>query len=247
MSNTLESYGPRFEALATAFRQGSQHDFERQLDELVRDRQRSLFVEIANLTRDLHAALERFRLDSRLLDLAEKDVPDARERLAHVLKMTDAAAHHTMDLVEQSCPLAERIAHGAADIAPHWAKCRAHAEATGFGEVAQRLDRFLTVAKADGETVRQNLSEVLLAQGYQDLSGQIIRSVMHLVGEVEEALGDLVRLSVDSGQKMNETGIHNAFGVDAHTGFGPPVPGVTRGAVVEGQQDVDALLSGLGF
>jgi chemotaxis protein CheZ len=48
---------------------------------------------------DLQAALEQFRCDSRLLDLAERQVPDARHRLAHALKLTDDAAHRTMDLV----------------------------------------------------------------------------------------------------------------------------------------------------
>jgi chemotaxis protein CheZ len=54
-----------------------------------------------------------FRCDSRLVDLAERQVPDARHRLAHVLKLTDDAAHHTMDLVDQSCPLVDTIAREA--------------------------------------------------------------------------------------------------------------------------------------
>lgn len=247
MTSVLDIYGPRFEALAAAYEQGSEEEFERQLDALLRDRERTMFLEIGNLTRDLNAALERFRLDSRLVDLAEKDVPDARARLEHVLRMTDAAAHHTLDLVEQSCPLAERIAHGAANITPLWAAFRERRIAVqDFRELLQRLDRFLDLSREDGETVRKNLSEVLLAQGYQDLSGQIIRSVMHLVGEVEDALRDLVRLSGGRRDTAPAPEPHDAFGADAHVGFGPPVPGVTRDTVVAGQQDVDALLSGLG-
>ncbi len=243
-----ETYGPRFQALVAAYEQGAEEEFERQLDELLKVRERSLFVEIGNLTRDLNAALERFRLDSRLVDLAEKDVPDARARLEHVLRMTDEAAHRTLDLVERSCPLAERIAHGAAGISPLWARFRQRTIAVqDFRELLGRLDGFLELTREDGEAVRTNLSEVLLAQGYQDLSGQIIRSVMHLVGEVEQALGDLVRLSGDRRDAAAPPGEpHDAFGADAHSGYGPPVPGVTRDAVVGGQQDVDALLSGLG-
>ena len=62
---------------------------------------------------DLQAALERFRSDSRLPELTERQVPDARLRLAHVLKLTDDAAHRTMDLVDQSCPLVDAVAHEA--------------------------------------------------------------------------------------------------------------------------------------
>jgi chemotaxis protein CheZ len=68
---------------------------------------------VRKVTVDLQAALEQFRCDSRLLDLAERQVPDARHRLAHVLKLTDDAAHHTMDLVDQSCPLVDTVAHEA--------------------------------------------------------------------------------------------------------------------------------------
>jgi chemotaxis protein CheZ len=83
---------------------------------------------------------------------------------------------------------------------------------------------------------------VLLAQGYQDLTGQIIRGVMKLVGELEHALGDLVRLS--SGKA--DTAAARASDGTAR-GFGPVVPGVDHGAHVDGQQDVDALLSDLGM
>jgi chemotaxis protein CheZ len=89
--------------------------------------------------------------------------------------------------------------------------------------------------------VRGNLSEVLLAQGYQDLSGQIIRGVMKLVSELEVALADLIRLS-KSGMEVS-----NAAKEEPARGFGPAVPGIDNGPAVSGQQDVDALLSGLGM
>ena len=61
------------------------------------------------------------------------------------------------------------------------------------------MDAFLHAARGDMDKVRENLSEVLLAQGYQDLSGQIIRGVMKLVTELEIALVDLVRLAQSGG------------------------------------------------
>jgi chemotaxis protein CheZ len=82
---------------------------------------------------------------------------------------------------------------------------------------------------------------VLLAQGFQDLSGQIIRGVMKLVSELELALTDLVRLS-----KSGPRG-PNPLSDETRRGFGPVVPGINNGPAVSGQQDVDALLSGLGM
>jgi chemotaxis protein CheZ len=245
-----ERYGEHFEALARAYAAGEVADFEAGLDELLRVRERSLFVEIGRLSRDLQSALERFRFDSRIVDLAEKDVPDARQRLAHVLKMTDEAAHRTMDLVEGACPLAERTRAAAAGIAPLWQDFRARRIAVqDFRSMLEQIDSFIADVQVDAEHIRANLSEVLLAQGYQDLTGQIIRNVMNLVEEVEHALGNLVRLSGDAGGRAtSQTPADGTESEDgSRRGFGPAVPGVTQGAVVAGQEDVDSLLSGLGL
>lgn len=248
-----EKYGNRFEALAHAYAAGQELEFEAELDELLRVRERSLFVEIGRLSRDLNAALERFTFDARIVDLAEKDVPDARQRLAHVLTMTDEAAHRTMDLVEGACPLAERTRAAAASIAPLWDEFRARRiEVRDFRSMLHQVDRFLAEVQVDAERIRSNLNEVLLAQGYQDLTGQIIRSVMHLVEEVEQALGNLVRLSNTAdgaGHAASHAPADAAAAAEdgSRRGYGPPVPGVAHGTVVTGQQDVDSLLSGLGL
>jgi len=81
---------------------------------------------------------------------------------------------------------------------------------------------------------------VLLAQGYQDLSGQIIRSVVNLVAEVETALGDLTRLSRAAAAKVP------GLSPEESRGSGPAVPGVdSGGTIISEQGNVDALLSGL--
>jgi chemotaxis protein CheZ len=237
-----EEYGASIAALAGALAAGDESRFLQELDALVQRRERTLFGELRKLTGDLQSALERFRIDSRLLDLAEKEVPDARHRLDHVLKLTDEAAHRTMDLVEQSGPLAERTARAAEEIVGPWRRFRSREiQVDEFRSMILRMDEFLDAARTDMDKVRGNLSEVLLAQGYQDLSGQIIRGVMKLVSELEIALVDLVRLS--------KTGTTNAKPMSDETrrGFGPAVPGINNGPAVSGQQDVDALLSGLGM
>jgi len=237
-----EEYGASIAALAGALAAGDESRFLQELDALVQRRERTLFGELRKLTGDLQSALERFRIDSRLLDLAEKEVPDARHRLDHVLKLTDEAAHRTMDLVEQSGPLAERTARAAEEIVGPWRRFRSREiRVDEFRSMVLRMDQFLDAARTDMDKVRGNLSEVLLAQGYQDLSGQIIRGVMKLVSELEIALVDLVRLS--------KTGTTNAKPMSDETrrGFGPAVPGINNGPAVSGQQDVDALLSGLGM
>jgi chemotaxis protein CheZ len=85
--------------------------------------------------------------------------------------------------------------------------------------------------------VRANLSEVMITQGFQDLTGQILRGVGRLIGEVEKALGELTRLTGSTPESMPT----------AKRGLeGPAVPGVTQGAVTA-QADVDDLMAGLGI
>lgn len=237
-----EEFGGLVAQLSQTLEVGDEAGFFRALDDVLRRRERSLFSELHKLTGDLQSALDRFSLDSRLVDLAEKEVPDAHARLEHVLKMTDEAAHRTMDLVEQCGPIAERTARSAAEVAEGWQKFRARAIAVDdFRQMLKLMDAFLASAPDDMKHVRNNLNEVLMTQGYQDLSGQIIRGVMKLVSELEVALANLVRLSTTQGKAQ-------VVELDAQRrGYGPVVPGVDHGNAVSGQTDVDALLSGLGM
>jgi chemotaxis protein CheZ len=235
-----EEFGATIAMLADALAAGDEAVFYAELDALLQRRERMLFLDLRKLTGDLQSALQRFRVDSRLADLAEKDVPNARLRLDHVLKLTDEAAHRTLDLVEQSGPLAERTARSAQGLVEVWQQFRDRKIAVeDFHRMVREMDAHLQATGVDMSKVRENLSGVLVAQGYQDLTGQIIRGVMKLVTELEIALADLVRLSRSGTRSLPVSD-------ETRRGFGPPIPGINSGPSVSGQQDVDALLSGLG-
>ncbi len=76
--------------------------------------------ELKRLTASAESALARFRERARIDALADQEVPDARKRLAHVVKLTDEAAHRTLDLVEKSGPLVEQTAREAAELLEAW-------------------------------------------------------------------------------------------------------------------------------
>jgi len=244
-------YGACVDALSEALRGGDESAFFAAVDHIVRMREPATLTEIRRLTGDLQQALERFSIESRLADIAENEIPDARTRLTHVITMTDEAAHRTLDLVEQSGPLAERTAREAAALIDALKTYRDRPSgSTGFEGTVRSIDAFLPVvrameaflpaARSDSEAIRKNLADVLLAQGYQDLTGQIIRSVIKLVAELEVTLANLTKLSGDVVE-------HTTLGESPDKGHGPVVPGVTRGDVAAGQTDVDELLSGLGM
>src|SRR5579875_1974421 len=106
-------YGACVDALSEALRSGDETAFFTAVDHIVRMREPQTLTAVRRLTGDLQKALERFSIESRLADIAENEIPDARTRLAHVIKMTDDAAHRTLDLVEKSGPLAERTSREA--------------------------------------------------------------------------------------------------------------------------------------
>jgi chemotaxis protein CheZ len=196
-------------------------------------RNATMTMEVRRVANDLQFALDHFHADAKLVHMAQHEVPDARNRLAHVLRLTDAAAHRTMDLVERSVPLADHATHEAdrlISLQQHGACVQ---------PMAPELMAFVTLVSASIGAVRANLNEVLIAQGYQDLTGQIIRGVMKLTQELELALADLLRIA---GPNADEERII----ADAPGAYGPPVPGAMRESALGGQQDVDALLTQLG-
>ena len=100
---------------------------------------------------------------------------------------------------------------------------------------------FLERTRSDSEALRANLSELLMAQGYQDITGQIIRSVISLVDELEQVLGKLVAIA--DGHEVTSVVRSIPAQPDWERGLGPQVAGLESADAVSGQDDIDALLS----
>ncbi len=209
--------------------------------------------QLRRLTGDAQAALERFRNEARLDALAEQEVPDARQRLDHVVKLTDEAAHRTLDLVERSGPLADHAARESAALSVLWRELSERDQNLfDSREIIDRVQRFLDRTRSDADALRSNLSEVLMAQGYQDITGQIIRSVTRLVTELEGVLGQLVLIadgiateSYVRGEPQTSQSSGSRLTAELSRGAGPIIPGVSDRDTVTAQDDIDALLSGV--
>ena len=239
VSATLQQqWGEVCLALRAALEAGDEVRFLAAVDSLTGMRERGLWESLRELDARLRAALDQFRLDPRLLRLAGQEIPDARARLDHVLRLTDEAAHRTMDLVESSTPLVARTAAAAATLGVECREARESGAASPYwAELLGRLESHLSAAHADGETVKTNLVEVLMAQGFQDLSGQIIRRVIELVAQLEGELARLVH-----GREGDVSGNRQPPAEDISRGCGPAIPGISV-STVDGQQDVDELLA----
>ena len=203
-----------------------------------------LMPELKRITASAQSALHRFRERSRLDALAAHEVPDARKRLAHVVKLTDEAAHRTLDLVEQSGPLIDQTARGAAQLLEEWS-ARGSRDLAAASLWPERAQEFLERALADADQVRGHLSQMLLAQGYQDMTGQIIRGVITLVGELEDVLGQLVALANGEDTRRMPMLRLEAAPQAWRAGTGPQIPEIADASAMSGQDDIDALLASM--
>lgn len=242
-----EDFIERVRELSQHVENGNTEEADRILDQIAKLRESSLFQELGKLTREFHDALNSFRLDSRLASFAETEFPDARERLRHVVKMTAQSADRSLTAAEESMPLCDGIENEASELKGQWERfVKRDLSADEFRQLSGRIANFFESSSSSAATLRGNLNEVMMAQDFQDLTGQIIERVITLVDDMEGSLVDLIRLS---GQNMREQGDTKKEEVDMLKGTGPVVPGVDDAAqnVVSGQDEVDDLLSSLGF
>ncbi|MBA3988850.1 protein phosphatase CheZ [Aliidiomarina maris] len=209
-----------------------------------------LFNSVGRLTRQLHNSLHDFQLDPRIEQLTADELPDAQNRLQYVIQRTEDAANRTMDAVEASLPLAEKLNTNLGDIAPQWEKLMSRdIELTEFKALCHQVDTFMRQASGDSSQLQSLLTEVLMAQDFQDLTGQVIRRVIELVQEVEVSLiellkvfGDQERARAERRQDGEAPKKSDPIGAE-----GPIINPEERKDVVQGQDEVDDLLSSLGF
>ena len=206
--------------------------------------QNGVFEQVGELTRDLHEALVSFQNDTRLVDMAGQDLPDAQDRLNYVIEMTDKAANKTMDAVDACFPIADKMISELENVMPHWQKLMEKDLALGeFKILCHQLDAMLKNSTNGTLTLRASLTDILMAQDFQDLTGQMIRRVISLVQEIESKLvGILTVCHIDEPEEKS-----NKNNVNTIEAEGPILNAEERDDVVNGQDDVDDLLSSLGF
>jgi chemotaxis protein CheZ len=224
-------------------------DQQEKADELVAEIQNpinsELFAEIGKLTRQLHDSLMNFQLDSRLNDLATADIPDAKERLNYVITRTEEAANKTMDAVESIFPVVDTIQKQIKSVNPLWQKLMHNKlEITEFKSLCIDIDLLLTTTDKESVRMHDLMTDVLMAQDFQDLTGQVIRKVIDLVREVEDSLIGMLTafgITTPSPSQVSKPKVGDNL-VE-----GPIVNTENRDDVVVDQDDVDDLLSSLGF
>ncbi len=228
-------------ALVQEIEAGNEPQVNVLLEEIGKLRESTLFQELGRMTRELHESLNSFRFDARLSELAEHEIPDAKERLNYVIDMTNQAAHRTLTMVEETIPLSEQLEKLGNDLTQKWQRLmRREMDAKEFKALSQEVGEFLPLVEEHATQIHTNLSEMMIAQDYQDITGQIIRRVITLVQDMEQSLVNMIRLSGGKPAAPAATKAKSKL-------EGPQINAKGREDVVDGQDNVDALLSSLGF
>lgn len=212
----------------------------------------TVFVKVGELTRELHDSLMSFQRDNRLLDLADQELPEAKDRLNYVIEMTDKAANKTMDSLDICIPIADNLFTDFELISPVWNSLMDRSiKLNDFKALCHQVDDLIKASTVSTAQLKNELTDILMAQDFQDLTGQIIKRVIVLVHEIEAKL--VAILSVCRADYPNEASFHQQEEILANANEkdikaeGPILNAEEREDAVNGQDDVDDLLSSLGF
>lgn len=214
------------------------------INQLSTRRDNDLYQEIGKLTRALHENINGSIDDSRMRVIMQEDIPDAKDRLDYVIKLTEQSAHNTLASVEHGMPAIDSLSSRAQDLEKKWQDfMTTPKDVAVFRSLATENADYLQSVIKDTKTIHSYFSDILMAQSYQDITGQVIQHVLNMVHEVERSLVDIIQASSrvvgaepQAGEKKNSHG------------HGPAIPGAQKKRdVLNSQDDVDDLLSTLGF
>jgi len=229
--------------LVEVLEQGNVASANKILEQASQQMQKDIFDSVGKLTRGLHDSIANVSIDEQFASLVSTSLPDAKERLNYVVEMTATAANKTMDAVDECLPLAQKHQTTVTEILPSWERLKDCKIKVGeFRMLRERLDSYFSESVSDAQMLNTKLNEIVLAQDYQDLTGQVLQKVTLLVRDVEENLITLLKLFGKYDENVEIKKIDNCVETD-----GPVVPKAKQHDVVDGQDDVDDLLSSLGF
>ncbi len=194
---------------------------------------------VGHLTRQLHDTLAQLGYDQHIQECAAATLPDARQRLAYVVALTEQAASRSLNAVDVATPIQETLAADATSLAKRWDSIlRGEGNLEDFKAVAHATRDYLHSVSQRTETTREQLREIVMAQEFQDLTGQVLKRITELANNLETQLLTLLVENAPAPIRRPEAlGMLN----------GPVTGGQNVPDVVANQAQVDELLESLGF
>jgi chemotaxis protein CheZ len=200
--------------------------------------QEAVFNRIGHLARNLHDSLRELGYDKSLEETA-RQIPDARERLNYIAQMTEQAASKVLNACDIAKPAQDELAAVIKVLGARWDRMFANQLSVDeFKQLAADTRGFFGAAPGKIAITNAQLTEIMLAQDFQDLTGQVIKRVVDMVQNFE---AQLLQVLIDSMPEEKRAaapeGLMN----------GPVISSAGRSDVVTSQAQVDDLLESLGF
>jgi chemotaxis protein CheZ len=194
--------------------------------------------QVGHLTRRLHETLRELGWD-RTIESAAQAIPDARQRLAYVAVKTEEAAMRCLNAIDAAKPLQAELEANAGVLAGEWDKVfDGTLGADQFRGLAEHTRAYLRRVPQHTAATQAQLTEIMMAQDFQDLTGQVVKKLSVTVQQLEnELIGLLIaNVSPEKREAAQSAGLLEG-----------PVVTDGRSDVVTGQAQVDELLESLGF
>lgn len=199
------------------------------LDELTQLRESELYQQVSQLSQNLHQTLDSLQEDAPILMHTKHDLPDVTERLQYVINETQKASEATLSSTENVLSLLEQVKH----------------------QVNKKVDdggistaRTLSII----EQACSELTNIMMAQSFQDLTGQVLNRVIYIMTDLERSLKSLIERSKFDLKTLPERAQTDEQRREDETrGVGPNVTTKSKQDTVASQEDIDDLLSNLGI
>ena len=198
----------------------------------------SVVNKLGQMTRKFHDTLHELGYDKDL-EKAASFIPDARDRLGYVVTLTEKAAERVLNATEAAQPIVAKIEVDSQRLAREWQMLfDKQLDTEQFKNLVTQTHAFLIEIPKQTKVTNAYLTEIMMAQDFQDLTGQVIKKIVDVTQQMEK---QLVELLVESSPPIANP--------DIHAGLlnGPVINSSGRTDVVTNQNQVDDLLESMGF
>jgi len=205
--------------------------------ETVPDSAEQLVNRIGQLTRQMRESIRELGLDKGIAKVAEA-IPDARDRLGYIAQMTERAAERALNAIDVAQPIQDGLASQAKALTLRWDAWFEHpVELDAARELVLDNRAYLAAVPQQVSATNAQLMEIMMAQDFQDLTGQVIKKMLHVIQDMDT---QLLQLLIDNAppEKRHDT---------SHGLLHGPQTVAGQPDAVDGQDQVDDLLASLGF
>jgi len=221
-------------------------DVTKEVTENKSEANRTIIDQVGHLTRNLHNSLRELGYDRRLESLAA-EVPEAQDKLSYVATKTEQAADRTLNATEIAMPIQENLSSEATQLSEKWKNAfeeqKVQPDTEKFKLLLIETLSYIDKVPERADATNAQLMEIMMAQDFQDLTGQVIKKITTMVQRLEQDLLQLLLANVPPEKRQMQTETNDS----ANLMNGPVINPEKNPDTVSNQDQVDDLLASLGF